>query len=382
MKKRVCIVTTTRADYGILKPLILKLSQSHNYFVELIATGTHLSHSYGYTLNEIESDGMNVSTIDNLVEEDNQVLVNETMANTLAQFGNYFAKEKPDLLILLGDRYEVLSIAIAAYNEHISIAHLHGGELTEGALDDNYRHAITKLAQLHFTSTEEYRNRVIQLGEHPDRVFAVGALGIDNILHVPLWSKEELLSRLNVPTNLSFAMVTFHPVTSSQESSTAQMKCLLDALSLRNNRSYLITYANADKGGNLINELIEDYVATHSNCYAFTSLGMIRYLTGLKYCDFVIGNSSSGIIEAPSFGVPTINIGDRQNGRIQATSIYNCEVNTDCIVSAIDEVMTPPFLKRAKQTINPYGTGNAAISIVNILDQYPKFISQKSFYDL
>ena len=276
------------------------------------------------TYKEIEKDGIKIDEkIEILLSADTPSAISKSMGLAMISFADYFEKLKPDMLIVLGDRYETLAIATVAMNKRIPIAHLHGGETTEGAIDESIRHAITKMSYLHFTSTEEYRNRVIQLGEDPERVFSVGAIGIENILNEKLMSKLELEKSINFVLDKPYAIVTFHPVTLEENNSKEQVKELLDSLDTFNDMKFIFTKANADSGGRVINEMIDNYVNSHENAVAFNSLGLTRYLSALKYCTMVIGNSSSGLLEVPSFGIPTINIGDRQKGRLQADSIIN-----------------------------------------------------------
>ncbi len=312
-KKKIIVVTATRAEYGLLKPIIKKLKQSEYFQVEPAATGMHLSSEFGSTYREIEEDGIQIdNNIEILLSSDTPVAMSKTMGLALISFSEYFDKSKPDAIMVLGDRYETLAVCCAAMNGRILIFHLHGGETTEGAIDEAIRHAITKMSFLHFTSTETYRKRVIQMGEDPDRVFNVEAVGVENVLHEELLSKNELEKLLQLNLSRSYAVVTFHPVTLENDSVEAQ---LLDEHS---EYLYICTKANADAGGRKINQMLDDYAAQRENIAVYESLGMKRYLSAVKYAAMVIGNSSSGIIEVPSFRIPTINIGDRQKGRIQA----------------------------------------------------------------
>lgn len=307
------------------------------------------------------------------------------MASALSGFADYFAKSKPDLLVLLGDRYETIAIALAAMNQRIPIAHLYGGETTEGAMDENIRHAITKLSYLHFTSTEEYRQRVIQLGEQPDRVYTVGALGIENILHEKLLPKSELAKEIGLDLDKPYAMVTFHPVTLDHASAKDQLDEILKAIDTHPEMQFVFSKANADLDGRIINYRLDEYAAGHTNVAVFASLGTIRYLSALRYCAFVLGNSSSGLIEAPSFGIPVINVGDRQKGRLQASSIINCLPEATSIVIAIEQALDPVFIAIAKETDNPYGDGKTSEKIINEIKQVlfqDKIDLKKRFFDL
>lgn len=383
--KKISILTATRAEYGLLKPIISRFLKNAEFEINIVVTGAHLSPEFGLTYKEIESDGYKVNKkIEMLLSADSSVAISKSMGLAMISFAEYFEEFKPDLLIVLGDRYETLAVAIAAMNQRIPIAHLYGGETTEGALDESIRHAITKLSYLHFTSTEEYRKRVIQLGEDPKRVFRVGAVGIENILNQPLLSKRNLANSIQFSLNKPYAVVTFHPVTLEENQSLEQIKELLKVCENNPDINFLITKANADAGGRIINEKIDEYVEKHTNAIAFTSLGLERYLSALKYCDFVIGNSSSGLLEAPSFGIPTINIGDRQKGRLQAESVINSEPTFLEIDKSLKVALSNEFKELAKKTSNPYGDGNTSGKVVSIITEFlnqNKFNLKKKFYD-
>ncbi len=385
MKKKVSILTATRAEYGLLKPLIQKLNLVKEFDVRVVVTGAHLSPEFGLTYREIEKDGIILDKkIEMLLSSDTPVAISKSMGLAMISFADYFNELKPDLLVLLGDRYETLAVATVAMNQRIPIAHLYGGETTEGAVDESFRHSITKMSYLHFTSTEVYRNRVIQLGEAPERVFCVGALGIENILNEKLMSKSELEESINFKLDKPYAVVSFHPVTLEDNKSQEQVKALLDACESFKDMIFLFTKANADTSGRIINQMIDDFVEKNKNAIAFTSLGMLRYLSALKYCAMVLGNSSSGLIEAPSFGVPTINIGDRQRGRVQADSVINCAPFGESIKEAICLARTEEFRKKANQTVNPYGDGTTSEKIVEVIKEFilnDKIDIKKKFYD-
>ena len=315
--KKISVVTATRAEYGILKPLIRRLLACDRWETQVVVTGTHLEPAFGNTYQEIEADGVPICRKIPIIYEgaedaDTAYAVTRTMANAMCGFGTYFSEEHPDLLILLGDRTEMLAIAAAAMNEQIPIAHLHGGELTQGAVDDCVRHALTKMSYLHFPAAEVYRARIIQMGEDPSRVYNVGALGVENILHEKLMTPQELEASVGFPADQPYAVVTFHPVTleqgagSQQEAAVRQMYELLGAMGARPELFFLITKANSDAGGRRINELLERETADQPNMKLVASLGMKRYLSAVKHAQFVLGNSSSGIIEAPALGVPTV----------------------------------------------------------------------------
>lgn len=385
MKKTISILTATRAEYGLLKPIIKKLSLVEEFDVRVVVTGAHLSPEFGLTYKEIEKDGIIIDEkIEILLSADSPSAISKSMGLALISFADYFRKLKPDMLLVLGDRYETLAVVIAAMNERIPIAHLYGGEITEGAIDESIRHAITKLSYLHFTSTEEYRSRVIQLGEEPERVFCVGAMGIENIFNEELMSKPELEDSINFKLDKPYAVITFHPVTLDNNKSKEQVKALLDACQKYKNMKFLFTKANADADGRIINQMIDDFVAKNDNAIAFTSLGTTKYLSTLKYGTMVIGNSSSGLIEAPSFGIPTINIGDRQRGRIQADSVINCEPLQKDIEKAIDYALSKKVQEISKRAVNPYGDGNTSDKIIRIIKDYllnSKIDLKKTFYD-
>ncbi|VDN48546.1 GDP/UDP-N,N'-diacetylbacillosamine 2-epimerase [Petrocella atlantisensis] len=385
MKKVISILTTTRADYGLLKPIILKLKLVEAFDIRVVVTGTHLSTEFGSTKNELYEDGIIVDQeIEILDDGDSALSVTNTMGNALIKFGKYFNHIKPDMLIILGDRYETLAIAIAAMNQRILIAHLYGGELTEGAIDDSIRHAITKLSYLHFTSTEAYRKRVIQLGEAPERVFCVGGMGVENAKHVLTMTKRELENSLDFLLDQPFAVVTFHPETLQDHKAKEYFTEVLSALEKHKDMKYIITKANADAEGRIINQMIDDFAMNSRNCIAVASLGTRRYLSALKYASMVIGNSSSGLLEVPSFGIPTINIGQRQKGRIQATSVINCEPRCEDISMAMDKATSEAFISIAKTTINPYGNGETSDRIVEIIGRFlfqETLNLEKNFYD-
>ena len=380
--KKITIVTATRAEYGILHPLITRLLNCEKWETQVVVTGTHLEEEFGYTCHEIERDGVPIYRKIPITEKgDDAYAVSRTMANALCGFGAYFKEEQPDLLILLGDRTEMLAIASAAMNERIPITHLHGGELTQGAVDECVRHALTKMSYLHFASTEAYRNRIIQMGEDPARVFNVGALGVENILREQLLPRLELKEAVDFPADRPYAVVTFHPVTLEKATAEQQVLELLAAMRQREDLFFLITKANSDAGGRRINELLETETKKCSNMKLVASLGMKRYLSAVKYAKFVLGNSSSGIIEAPALHVPTVNIGDRQQGRIMSESIVNCEPERASILDAIDRALDMQGLVFK----NPYGDGHTSEKIVEILKEYMSldYIDlKKKFYDL
>lgn len=384
--KKVCVVTATRAEYGLLRNIIELIHLDNDLELCLIVTGTHLSDDFGRTVSEIEADEYPITEkIDVLLNSDSRQAVSKTMGLAFISFADMFAREKPDMLIVLGDRYELLSICGCAMNARIPIAHISGGETTEGAIDECIRHCITKMSYLHFPGCEDYRKRIIQLGESPDRVFNFGDVGVENINKCQLMSREVLEADLNFNLNNVYMSVTFHPVTLDEDSAEEQMKQLLTAITAFPNINFVFTKANADAGGKTINRILDEFIPNNPNCIAFESLGLIRYLSLLKYSGGVVGNSSSGIVEAPSFNIPTINIGDRQSGRLQASSIINCEPKSEEIIKAINLAISPEFKKIARNTINPYGEGDTAYNIVDTIKYFifnKEINLKKQFYDL
>jgi GDP/UDP-N,N'-diacetylbacillosamine 2-epimerase (hydrolysing) len=380
--KKICVLTATRAEYGLLKRMIRKLQQEECFDVRVVVTGAHLSPEFGLTFKEIEEDGIAIDEkIEILLSSDSPAAISKSMGLAMIGFADYFQGLKPDMLVVLGDRYETLAVCCAAMNQNIPIAHLYGGETTEGAVDEAIRHAITKMSYLHFTSTEVYRKRVVQLGEDPNRVFNVGSLGVENVLNEELLTKKELEECLDWKLDKLYAVVTFHPVTLENATSQIQISELLKAVEENPQYQYLFTKANADSDGRIINQLIDVFVKEHENCRAYHSLGMIKYLSAVKYASFVMGNSSSGIIEVPSFNIPTINIGERQKGRIQADSVMNCDASCreidQCIKSVKNDV--------SNGAINPYQKVNTASIIMETLQKCLKkdgISIKKKFYDL
>lgn len=383
--KKVCVLTATRAEYGLLKPLLQVLKEDSFFELSIVVTGAHLSPEFGLTYQDIENDGFKIDKkIEILVSADTPSSISKSMGLAMISFAEYFSNAVPDLLIVLGDRYETLAVCTTAMNERIPIVHLYGGEVTEGAIDESIRHAITKLSYLHFTSTDVYRKRVIQLGEHPDRVYTVGGLGIENILKQKFMSLKELSTSIDFDLDKPYFMVTFHPVTLENDQAEHQFQALLDACEMYPNMKFIFTKANADANGRVINQMIDRYVKGHSHAVAFASLGLTRYLSGMNYASCVIGNSSSGLLEAPSFGIPTINIGDRQKGRLQADSVLNCLPEFEDIKNAIQIALSNEFKHKAKNIANPYGDGNTSEKIVFTIKDFllnERIQLKKKFYD-
>lgn len=384
--KQIVVLTSARADYGLLSCVIKKLMRNTEVKVRVVATGMHLSPEFGFTYKDIEKDGIKIDRkIEILMSSDTPASMSKAMGIAMISFADYFADVCPDALLVLGDRYETLAVCCAALNAKIPIIHLHGGETTEGAIDEAVRHSITKMSYLHFTSTEEYRRRVIQLGENPKRVYNVGSLGVENVLHQPLVSKEELESKLKLQLSMPYAVVTYHPVTLGNRDIREIIKMFLDALDQNKDMLYIITKSNADAGGRQINLMLEEYAKHRDNVQVYDSLGMIKYLSAVKYSEMVIGNSSSGILEVPSFKIPTVNIGDRQKGRIRAESVIDCNEDTESIVKAIKKARTPEFRKQCSQVKNPYEGVRTSDTIVEIIKEklFDKKVEiRKKFYDI
>lgn len=385
--KRIGIMTGTRAEYGLLKSLMQEINKDNDLELYLIVSGMHLSPEFGMTYQEIEEDGFEINAkVEMLLSSDSPAGISKSIGLGVIGFADEFQRADLDMLILLGDRYEALSAAICALVMRIPIAHLHGGELTEGAIDEGIRHSITKMSYLHFTSTEQYRNRVIQLGENPERVFYVGALGVENIKKINLMTKEELERSIHFEIDENTVIVTYHPVTLENNTVEEQFLNLLEVLDRNPKIRMIFTKANADTNGRIVNELIDKYAAQNSErACAFVSLGQKRYLSALKYCRIVIGNSSSGIIEAPSFGKPIINIGDRQKGRICADSVINCGYTQQEIQQAMETALTEEFENKARNCRNPYEKENTAANIISVIKDYllnDKIKLKKGFYDI
>jgi len=382
-KRKVCIFTGTRAEYGLLKPLMDEIKSDPDLELQIVASCMHLSPEFGLTYQEIEKDGFNIDEkVEMLLSSDTPSGIVKSMGLGMIGYTDALNRLKPDITVVLGDRFEALAFAIASFVNRIPIAHLYGGEITEGAIDDAFRHSITKLSYLHFTSTEEYRKRVIQLGEEPERVFNVGALGIDNIKKMKLLNKDEIESELGIKFKSKNLLITYHPVTLKKDESEKEFKTLLNILREMEDTLFIFTKPNADTEGRKIIKLIEEFVKENNHkAISFTSLGQLNYLSIMQYVDAVVGNSSSGIIEAPSLKVPTINIGDRQKGRIRAKSVIDCKGTEEDIKKAFDAICDKKFKETLKKISNPYGDGNSARKIKNIL-KHDKISIIKKFYEI
>ena len=385
--KKIAIVTATRAEYGLLAPLIDELRKYENsqLKVELIVTGTHLSSHYGMTVSEIEKNGQRIDKkIEIPVKSSTEMDISCNQADTLVKFTNLFALEHYNAIIILGDRYEMLMVAIAAGNTHTPIFHLCGGDTTEGAIDEWIRHSITKISFLHFVTNEDSRRRVIQLGENPRRVFNYGSTAIDNIMNLADMGKYEALASVGL-NDCNYAICTYHPVTMENANIDEMVYDFLQAMKTFPNIEFVVTKSNADQGGGRINEILDKAATEIVNLHVFTSLGVRRYLSLMRYAEFVLGNSSSGIAEAPAFHVPTVNIGDRQRGRLQSVSIINCSSKAEDIVNAIKYAMSSEHKAVCKKVISPYGDGTAAKQIaakVKDIILGGEIDLKKKFYDL
>jgi len=381
--KKICIITGSRAEYGLLKNLIEELISEKDFQIQIIATGTHLSTEFGLTYKEIEKDGYIIGKkIEIILSSDTPVGISKAMGLAQISFSEAFDELKPDFVIVLGDRFEIFAACSTAHVFRIPICHLHGGEVTEGAVDDAFRHSITKMSFLHFTSCEEYRKRVIQLGEAPDRVYNVGAIGLDGIRKINYLTKGELEKELSFKFNKKNLLITFHPVTLENNTAEPQFKALLGALDDLTDTNLIFTKTNADTEGRIINKMIDEYVGKNKNSISFVSMGQLKYLSAMKYVDAVVGNSSSGIIEAPSFKIGTINIGDRQTGRLKAESIIDCEPDISSIRKSFDKLYSREFKIKLSSLTNPYGDGFTAKKIVQIIKTNDIFSSKKVFYDI
>lgn len=384
MNRKICVITGTRAEYGLLRWVMDEIKNDPELKLQVIVTGMHLSPEFGLTYKSIEDDGFHIDRkVEMLTSSDSSVAIAKSIGLGLIGFADSLNELKPDLILVLGDRFEIFSAVSAALVAKIPVAHIHGGETTEGAFDEALRHSITKMSHLHFVAAEQYQNRVIQLGEQPDSVFLVGGLGIDNIKRLKLLDIEELEASLNFKMTSRNLLITFHPVTLEIATAEKQMKELLEALSELKSTQLIFTLPNADTGGRIIIKMIEEFASKSRNVYFFKSLGQLRYLSCIKHMDGVIGNSSSGLLEVPSFNKGTINIGDRQLGRIQAESIINCKPDYNSITLALDKLYSRDFQLALKKVNNPYGDGGASEKVVAVIKKYDLTgIIKKTFHNL
>jgi len=381
--RKVCVVTGSRAEYGLLYWLMKEIKSDKEMELQLIVTGMHLSSEFGNTYKEVEKDFKINHKIVMSLSLDTNIDISRSMGLAQIAFSEAYKKLNPDIVLVLGDRYEIFSAVTSAMISRIPIAHLHGGESTEGVIDEAIRHSITKMSHLHFVASEEYRNRVVQLGESPSRVFNFGALGIENIKKLKLLSRNEFQKSINFNLSKKNILVTFHPVTLEISTSKAQFNELLLSISQLKETNVIFTKANSDHDGRIINKMIDNYVSKNENCVAFNSLGQLRYLSALSYVDSVVGNSSSGLLEAPSFKIGTINIGDRQNGRIKAPSVLDCDPNVNSINEAFDVLYSKDFQTTLVGVRNPFDHGGASKKIKKIIKFFDlSNILKKPFYNI
>lgn len=384
MIRKICVITGTRAEYGLLRWIMQGIKDDQELKLQVIATGTHLSPEFGLTYREIEQDGFQIDRkVEMLVSSDTHVGIAKSMGLGLIGFADALNELRPDLIVVLGDRYEIFAAAAAALVARLPIAHVHGGETTVGAFDEALRHSISKMSHLHFVAAEEYRQRVIQLGEQPEHVFLVGGLGIDNIKRLSLLGRAELETSLGVKLGKKNLLITFHPATLETATATDQMAELLTALAVLKETQLIFTLPNADTDSRELIRMLEQFVAQHPNAHAYTSLGQLRYLSCIAHVDGVVGNSSSGLLEVPSFKKGTVNIGNRQQGRLQAASVINCEPTRQSISSAIEKLYNADFQESLSRVHNLYGEGGASEKVVATIKHYSiDGIVKKTFYDL
>jgi GDP/UDP-N,N'-diacetylbacillosamine 2-epimerase (hydrolysing) len=383
MSRKICVVTGTRAEYGLLRWVMQGIKDDPTLTLQVIVTGMHLSPEFGLTWREIERDGFAIDQkVEMLTSSDTAVGIAKSMGLGLIGFADALQVLKPDLVLVLGDRFEILSAVSAALVARIPIAHLHGGEATEGLIDEAIRHSITKMSHLHFVAAEEYRRRVIQLGERPSNVHLVGGLGIDNIKRLKLLPRAELEASLDFSLGAKSLLITFHPVTLEKATADYQMTELLAALSDLHDTQLIFTLPNADTDGRALIAQVQQFVAAHANARAYTSLGQLHYLSTVALVDGVVGNSSSGLAEVPSFRKGSINIGDRQRGRLMASSVINCDPERDSIAAALQTLYSDEFQASLDSVRNPYGDGGASDRIVALVKAAElNGILKKHFYD-
>lgn len=384
MSRKICVITGTRAEYGLLRWVMQGIKDDPATTLQIIATGMHLSPEFGLTYRNIEADGFEIDRkVEMLTSSDTPVGIAKSMGLGLIGFADALNELQPDLIVVLGDRFETFAAVAAALVARIPVAHLHGGETTEGAFDEALRHSITKMSHLHFVAAEDYRRRVIQLGEQPERVFLVGGLGIDNIKRMKLLGRTELEAELGFSLGRKSLLVTFHPASLEAGTAAAQMGELLASLDELEDTQLIFTLPNADTDGRTLIGMVEQFVACHANARAYASLGQLRYLSCMAQVDGVVGNSSSGLTEVPSFRKGTIDIGDRQRGRLRAASVIHCEPARQSITAAIGRLYSADFQATLGRVHNPYGDGGASEKVVDILRSHEIGpIVKKVFYDL
>ena len=384
-KRKICVVTGTRAEYGLLYWLMKTIEEDPKLELQIIATGMHLSPEFGLTYKEIEKDGFIIKRkIEILLSADTPSAISKSTSIGLIGFADAYNELDPDIVIVLGDRFEVLAASIAALYAKIPIAHIHGGETTTGAFDEAIRHSISKMAWWHFVAADEYQKRVVQLGEEPERVFITGGLGVEAIRKAKLLSKKELMDKTDIKFGNKNLLITYHSVTLEKQTSQKHFQSLLGVLNDLKNIYLIFTMPNADSDGRIIKHMIDDFVSNHKNrSIAFNSMGHLNYLSALQFVDGIVGNSSSGLMEAPTFKIGTINIGDRQKGRLKAKSVIDCEPEKESIQGAVKKLYSKDFQNTVLSVVNPYGVGNATDKIMAILknETIPKEL-KKEFYDL
>jgi GDP/UDP-N,N'-diacetylbacillosamine 2-epimerase (hydrolysing) len=382
--RRVCVVTGSRADYGLLAGVIQGIEDSPKLELQLVATGMHLSPEFGLTVEEIVRDGFRVAKrVDSIMSSDSPVGVAKSIGVGVIGFADALSELSPDVLVVLGDRYEVWAAAVAALPLTIPVVHIHGGERTDGAIDESIRHSLTKIAHLHCVANSEYRRRVLQLGENPDHVFDVGGLGVDAVHRLELLSRADLEAELGFPLGARSLLVTYHPVTTDPGASVGHMRELASALASMRDTTIVLTMPNADFEGRALKRVVDDFVAANDNAHSLESMGQRLYLSTLRQVDAVVGNSSSGLLEAPTLGTPTVNIGERQMGRLRATSVVDCAPKEESIKKALEVIWRPEFRAGLSATVNPYGSPGASARIVSMLERVDLAgLTHKPFYDL
>ena len=384
MTKKICVFTCSRADYGIMSNLLQRMKKSKKINLKLIVTAMHLNKKFGNTYKEIISDGLKIKKIKISLQSDTKQMISQATAECIKKFSKFLSKMKPDMVLILGDRFEAFGAAFASLSENIPLAHIHGGESTRALIDDAMRHSITKMASIHFTSHEIYKRRIINMGENPKYVFNYGALGVENIKNFNFFNKKQIEKKTKIKFNKRNIMITFHPETLSDKKLQKNIPYFLKTMGKLKNTSLIITLPNADAGNKSIFTSILNFSKRNKNTKCFKSLGQKLYFSTLKYCDLVVGNSSSGIIEAPSFNIPTIDIGDRQGGRIKGPSVINCLINVKEFKKKLNIGLSSKFRKRLKKYSNPYYKRNTSKNILKILisKKINKKLIKKNFYDI
>lgn len=382
--RKICVITGSRSDYGLLRWVMDGINSDSELVLQVIATGMHLSPEFGMTYEAIERDGFHIDLkVEMLTSSDSSVGIAKSIGLGLIGFADSLNSLNPDLVVVLGDRFEIFAAVSAAFVARIPVAHIHGGESTEGAFDEGFRHSITKMSSMHFVAAPAYQDRVIQLGENPDRVFMVGGLGIDGIKNLPLLGRSDLESSLKIQFGIRNLLITFHPATLDIDDASSQLNELLLALSDLVDTTLIFTLPNADTESRKLVRMINEFASRTPNSYVFSSLGQIKYLSCIAQVDGVVGNSSSGLIEAPSFRKGTINIGSRQRGRLRARSVIDCDPNKESITRALSKLYSDCFKKGLNHVENPYGEGGASLKILNVLKNYPlENILEKKFFNI